>query len=468
MGAQGNAWHANSDLVIARARSALRRAPVTVMQGETVACDNLPRLGVCLGLMGLLSGLVIVGMTLGRPVGFGTAPVLGSESVDVQARVQLFGGCVPLLAGLLWGLAAPHSQVVVRLRPLVRAVIGLGFLSALLVWVVNWAAVMGHGADHFALVPALLDAVVALLYLVLLIAMPLGVNVPVASHLMMRGGAVWLLGYTIIRLASTSGRVFLDADRFMWFFDIPVVEMALLGCIIPSAIALVVGAMASIGDPRAIMRSLPTQMQIWNVAVFLWLLLRVWCLRYPGSYQKLLLALVGIVLLVVIGTVASDSSIFQRLIIPTRRPVHRPAGLPLAGVTLVFALLACLLLVATAMMAAGLNNIPPLQLFAALLMAALVGITVPMSASVMLSIGSDYPEEATPAVGYLTAVVVIAALGALGASVLWPLTILVERSLTEAILAGTALAAAGTALALPWAALAWFPWRGTDCEYAPW
>lgn len=464
MGTQGNAEAESVDRVINQARSSLGRAGARTMDDEYAACDNLSRAGVCLGMVSLLAGLVIAALTLGRSVGFGAAGVLGSEAVHIQARVQLFGGCLPILVGLIWALATPQDQVTVRLRPLVRAIIVLGFVSGASVMALNWAILMGRVADHLALLPALLDAITATLYLVLLVALPVGANVAVASHLMLRSGALWLLVYSLIRLTATSGRVFLDQDRFMWFFDMPSIEMAILGCVVPSAIALMLGAMSSIGDPRAIMRSLPMQLQFWHSTVFLWLGLRVWCLRYPGSYQKLVLALVGIALLVVISTVVSDTSIFQRILIPTRRSARRRDGLNLAGVALSFMVLSCLVLVATAMVAAGMNNIPPPELFAALLMAGLVGVPITATGSVLLSIAVDYPERVLPATGFFVQAILASAAGTLIASLLWPLTIIVERSLTTTILGATALTVLGTGLALLWIALAWCPWQGVYDE----
>jgi len=223
--------------------------------------------------------------------------------------------------------------------------------------------------------------------------------------------------------------------------------------------------MSSMGDPRAIMRSLPTQLQMWHASVFLWVALRVWCLRYPGSYQKLVLALVGIGILVVIGTMIADTSIFQRVLIPTRWGGERREGINLAAVSMTFMVLACLVLVATAMMAASMNTIPPPELFAALLVATFIGVLVTAVGSVLLSLSAEYPARLVPARGFLTQTVLTAALGALAASVLWPLTVVVERSLTPTILGSVAVATIGTGLVLTWILAAWRPWHE---EYEDW
>ncbi|HUS79629.1 MAG TPA: hypothetical protein VM283_00090 [Armatimonadota bacterium] len=403
-----------------------------------------------------MAGLVIAAMTLARPIGFGTAPALGSESVHIQASVQLLAGCLPITVGLLWMIAAPFDIVTSRLRPLAGLIIGLSFASGAAAMALNWAIVMEHVPNHFALVPAVTDAIVATLYAVFLAAMPLGASVAVASQMILRGSSIWLLGYALVRLMVTSGRVFLDADRFMWFFDTPLAEMALLGFVIPSCVGLVMGAMSAIGDPRTFMRHLPMQLQLWHSSVFLWLSLRVWCLRYPGSYQKLVLALVGIGILVVTTTIIADTSILQRIFIPTRWTSRRRGGLHFGGLALGFALVASVLVVATAMMAAGMNDIPPPQLFAALLMAILVGVLTPTIGCVTLAL-ADEDAWVVPARVMLATAIVVIAIGALVASLVWPLSIVVERSLRDPIVGAIALAGAGIALLLLWESLFYRP-----------
>ena len=431
------------------------------MDTHDAAYDNLPRTGLCLGLIGLIGGLIVAAMTIGRAIGFGAAPTLGSEAVHIQARVQIFAGCLPLMTALIWALAVPHDEVImIRLRPLVTATILVGFFSGALVLTLNWAIVMELAPDHLALTAALSDTVAATLYLVLLIAMPLGSSVAVASHLILRSGAIWLLGYSLISLATTSGRGFLDSPHFMWFFETPAIEMVILGYVIPSSVALIMGAMTSLGDPRAIMRNLPTQLQIWHSATFLWFVLRVWCLRYPGSYQKLVLALAGMTIVVVIGAIAGDTSIFQRVFIPTRWPTRDREGLNLGALSLSLALLSCLLLAATSLVAAAMNSIPPLEMFSALLATALTGVTITAVGSVLFSIYSDYPDTPAPPLGLFMHAVLVVALGTFIAGSLWPLTMVVERSLTPTILGALVLTIAGAVVALVWIGGIWDPWEG--------
>ena len=107
MAAQGNSISASPRYGV---------SPVDVLKGSArfprmtttqATYDNLPRLGFGLGFGGLLLGLLIAAAALGRSVGFGVAPVLGSEAAHLQGQVQLLAGCVPVLLALVWFMVLP-------------------------------------------------------------------------------------------------------------------------------------------------------------------------------------------------------------------------------------------------------------------------------------------------------------------------------------------------------------------------
>ena len=421
--------------------------------------DNLPRMGFALGFAGLLLGLVIAAAALGRPVGFGVAPVLGSEAAHVQAQVQLLAGCVPVFLALVWSMVSPVDEATARLRPLLIVTVLLAFITGALTMALNWAIEMGYVADHAALIPAALGVAVAILYVAFVAALPLASNIAVASQIVLRGGALWLVIYTLLHLSCVAGRVFLDSPRLMWFFDTAAVEMVVLGFVVPSVLGLIAGALASVSDPRVLMRTLPLKLQTWHATVVLWTALRVWCIRFPGSYQKLVLALAGLTALVLLATIIADTGVMQRLLVPMMRVRRKQDGLIFAGLALGFLGFATLIVVATAMMAAGLNGIPPTQLLSALLMVTIVGSLVATTAAVLLAGGSKYEDYRAPARALVTVGGMAVAVGVLGSALMWAMTVVVERSLSVWILGCVELTIAGVALTLIWTALLYAPPR---------
>ncbi len=419
--------------------------------------DNLPRMGFAVGFGGLLLGLVIAAAALGRSIGFGVTPVLGSEAPHIQAQVQLLAGCVPVLLALVWSMVSPVDESTARLRPLLIAIIALAFITGVLTMVINWAIEMGFVADHVGLIPAALGVAVAILYTAFVAALPLASNIAVASQIVLRGGAMWLVIYTLLRLSCAAGRVFLDSPSVMWFFDTAAVEMVVLGFVVPSVLGLIAGALASVSDPRTLMRTLPLKLQTWHATVVLWTALRVWCIRFPGSYQKLILALAGLTALVLLATIIADTGVVQRLLVPMMRGGRKQDGLGFAGLGLGFLGFATLIVVATAMMAAGFNGIPPTQLLSALLMVTMVGAVVATTAAVLVAAGSGYDDYTVPVRGLLTAGGIAVAVGVLGSALMWSMTVVVERSLSGPLLGCVELALVGVALMLVWAAFIYTP-----------
>ncbi len=457
MAAQGNR-------TITRIRCGV--SPVDVLRGSVLfprmtttheTYDNLPRMGFALGFCGLLLGLVVAAAALGRSIGFGVAPVFGSEAAHIQGQVQLFAGCVPVLLALVWSMVSPVDEATARLRPLLIVVVSLAFATGVLTMVLNWAIEMGYVADHAALFSAVLGVAVAILYIAFVTALPMASNIAVASQIVLRGGAIWLVIYAFLHLTCVAGRVFLDSPNVMWFFDTASVEMVVLGFVVPSALGLIAGALASVSDPRTLMRTLPLKLQTWHATVVLWTALRVWCIRFPGSYQKLVLALAGLTALVLLTTIIADTGVMQRLLVPQMRVGRRHDGLGFAGLALGFLGFATLILMATATMAAGFNGIPPTQLLSALLMLTMVGALVSTIAAVLLAAGSDYEDYTAPGRALLTVCGGVVAVGVVGSALMWAMTVVVERSLTSSLLGCVDLTIAGVALMLIWTSFIYTP-----------
>ena len=362
------------------------------MAGEHQAVDNRSRLGFGLGVAALIGGLAIGATPLARRSGLGISPAIAADALHLQARVELIGGCLLLALALLWAMGRPRSAD--RLRSLVTATMLTGLASAALAVCLNWAIVVGRVADHMALIPAILDLVAAGLYAVTIVQVVSRAEGPLAMAMLLHSGAAWLLAYAGSQFTYTAGRVFLDNDKLLWFFDTPTMEMALLGFLVPTGLGLALGQAALAARSRALLRSLPLTLQATNLCILLWVVLRIWCSRYPGGYQQLVLALVGLGLFACVMKIVSDSA-------PASgwwRAGGKGTVIPLGRddcpqfLAMLFLGIAAALLAVGAIIAAGLGSAPPRELFAAVVLALTVGFFATLTSGLL---GMSYVGQAS-------------------------------------------------------------------------
>jgi hypothetical protein len=244
-------------------------------------------------------------------------------------------------------------------------------------------------------------------------------------------------------VAAGLGRVFLDNDKLLWFFDTPTMEMALLGFLVPTGLGLALGQAPLAARSRALLRSLPATLQATNLCILLWVVLRIWCRRYPGGYQQLVLALVGLGLFTCVMKIVSDSAPLSGWWRAGRKGTLIPPGREECprSLALVFLGIAAALLAVGAIIAAGLGSAPPRELFAAVVLALTVGFFAPLTSGLLGMSWARYAErvglEAQPTrsgrAGSPTyAVVACWCVGAgVGLSMaLWLMSTVVERSLS--------------------------------------
>lgn len=395
--------------------------------------DNLSRVGFCLALLALMGGLAIGAVPVARVAGLGVSPVIAANPFHLQARIQLMGGCVVLALAILWASSDRQESR----RPELQALFGAAMItclgSAALAALLNWAIVTGRVADHMGLIPAGLDMAAAALYAVVVAGLLSSARGPMGMEMLLYSGTAWLLVYAAGQLTWTAGRVFLDTGSLLWFCDVPAMEMVLLGFLVPTGFGLALGVMPPAAHDRRLLRSLPPTLQATNLCILLWFALRAWSLRYPGSYQQLVLALVGLVLLGCVMKIVLDS----RLLDPWRRLGSGAPGVdivrPHVPLALILLVIAGTLFAVTAVVVAGLSSAPP-QVFVALVLALTVGFFTTLTSGLL---GMLYARSPMPPSSHRMLVGTgwwIPGAAALSV-VLWLMSTVVERSLRPFTLA---------------------------------
>ena len=420
------------------------------MQSNEQDLGNVCRTGFCLGLVAFLGGLLIGAVQLARPEGFGTFPSIAADALHLQARVQLFGGCLVLALANLWGITRPRGAGNDGLRRLLVATILISSVSAGLAVLLNWAIVTGHVADHLGLLPAVLDLLAALLYALTAASLLSSAESSLAVDALVHGGAVWLVLYAAAQLTWTAGRVFLDNDRLLWFVDAPAMEAGLLGFLAPTGFGLLLKGLPDVAHNRGMLRTVPQVFQAAHLCLALWLWLRIWCLRYPGSYQRLVFALTGLGILVCILKIVTDSGLLKSL----RRapPVSRGKG-AVVGVlpaSLAFLVVSAMLFASAAIYAAGASSAPPRPLFGGLTLALTLGFFAILAFGLLTA---AHAAPAEPPAGYrlVMAACWFLAGGTALSILLRAMATVVERSLNAYTVGADGIAVVGLVMLALWA-----------------
>ncbi len=395
---------------------------------------------------GLLVGFTViaVGLALGitghvRAGGLAVAPALARDPVALMAQVQVFAGCTALMSTLMWAALANSGPAFRRLRPLVSTIIVLCVLSPVIRILANWAIVTERIPDHFALLPALADTAIAVLFTAIIFPLSGKTEVGLSGRLMLRSSCWWLIGAAGSQLACVAARVFLDLPAALWFFERPYIEAALLGFVLLSGLGLMLATLPMVALNRNLIQSLLRSHQTLNMLVFAWAMLQAWSLRYPGSYQSLALALTGFGIIACVAMIAANSGLmagWQSLPIDHGEETVRRSEVALTSTAIGFMLLAGTLFAITAFVGAATRTTP-----VAALAAAVLSLSVGMVSVVTVAVARRRCGRLPRAV---MAAVFAIVFGVAAAVLLWLLSLVVERSLDAMI--GTVEAAAGLGL----------------------
>lgn len=399
----------------------------------------ITRLGVVTG-----TGILIIGLGLGivdqaRPAGLGVIPSLARNPLHLQASIQIFCGAVALMLALLWHLTDTDRAWFRRLRPVVVLTLVMCALSAALTIGANWLIMTGQIAHYHALIPSLSILVTAILYLLAVRPLSGSTEVNLGARLALRGSYLWLLVTATLQFFWVAGRVFGD-PQMLWFLERPTLEVALLGFVMMGSLGLLLTGLPSISHSRDLIRTMVRTYQATNALVFGWGAMQAWVIRFPGSYQGLVLSLVGLGLLFCCLRLADSSKLL----------VRNPAGGSgsglrwedlLASLAIVLKVVATTLLAVTAVVAAGRGETPLPALFAALLVCVGTGVMALSVASVVVAIR----ERIDFLMGGGT---VLLSIGVLSAIALWAMVSLVERPLQSYLAGSGTVMAAGLCLIL--------------------
>lgn len=402
--------------------------------------DGVARLGVVIGSGILIAGLGIEIVNQARPEGFGVIPTLARTPLHLQASVQIFCGAVALILGILWHLADTERAWFHRLRPLVVGTLVLCAVSAALTLATNWLIMTGRAEHYYALLPPLSMLVTAVLYLLTVRPLSGSTEVNLGARLVLRSSYVWLLATAALQFTWVAARVF-ERPQLLWFLERPTLEMALLGFVMLGSLGLLLTGLPTVSYSRDLIRTMVKTHQLANGLVFGWGAMQAWVIRFPGSYQGLVLSLAGLGLLFCFLRVADTSRLLSR------SPAGGGGGSRwrwddlLASVSIALMVVATTLLATTAIVATGGGQAPLPALFAAVLICAGTGVVALSGASVIVAIRGR--------IGFLMGSgTVLLSVGTFAATVLWSMVSLVERPIGAYLVGTGSLMAAGLFLML--------------------
>lgn len=385
---------------------------------------------------------IAVGLILGltghvRESGLAVQPALARNPLHLMAQIQVFAGCAALLVTTLWATLRNGHSGRARLRPLIVALIGLCGLSVLLRVIGNWAIVTGRVTDHAAVLPALIDVVVGVLFVLAAYPLSARTDVGLSSRLMIRSSSWWLGGSAGFELLCTGGRSVANHPSFMWFFERAYIEAALLGFVMMGGMGVMLATLPAMSLNRDLNQVLLRSHQPLNALIIGWGLLQAWSLRYPGSYQSLVLVVVGVGIAGLMFLIAFKSGVMSRwqkaLALPAED--NRRAEVVLVTGAILYMLLAGVLFVVTAFVEVATRTAPEEALAGAVLALA-VGMVV---AVVVAGARRDCKRASSLIMAAVGAVV----MGVIIASLLWTLNLVVDRSLDGTIGCAEGLAVLG-------------------------
>lgn len=377
-----------------------------------------------------------------RPSGLGVASALASDPLHLRAGVILFYGSVALLLSVLWARLSSDAAAIIRLRDHVTRALILCAVGPLLVLAANWAIVTGVTSDHLALLPAAAPLAIAVLYTVVVHPLSGITGAGLAARLVLRSSYVWLLASAALQFAWVAARVFGDRPDFLWYLERPTVEIALLGFGITAALGVLLTNLNVVYHSRNMAQTLMRTYQAANGLIVLWGLSLMWSIRFPGGYQGLASAVIGIMLMILLAVVVRSSGLLARRNLPWLGSAGDRDGAWASGLASMVMLLVCVtggLVAVSGVVVAALGDQPPRGLLGAQVVAVGLGIVPLAVAAAVAAMLKRF--SIAPAAGSM-----LVAAGALAGLVLWSVGGLVEHSIAAVTLGAEMVIAVGLLL----------------------
>ncbi|MGI5816605.1 MAG: hypothetical protein ACOX9R_00760 [Armatimonadota bacterium] len=352
-----------------------------------------------------------------RVAGLGVAPALASEALHLRSAVILFYGCVALLLSVLWSRLARDAPVIAQLRGHVDRTLILCAIGPPLVLAANYAIVRGLISDVVALLPAALALAVAGLYSAVAHRLSGITGVGIAARLVLRSSYAWLSVAALAQFAWVAARVFGSHADLLWYLERPALEVAAIGFGLTAALGVLLTNLNTVYHSRNITQTLMRTCQAANGLIALWGLSLMWSMRFPGGYQGLASAVIGISLLFVLARVAASSGLLQRFRLPRqsdRGGGDGPLAGTLAAAVMLLVAITGVLVGMSAVLLAATGEQPAAEMLAAEIVAIGLGM-------VPLSLGAAVSARARGVVAGLSAGSLLIGVGTLLGLILWPL-----------------------------------------------
>lgn len=273
--------------------------------------SRILHLGVAVGVGGLLTGVALGAAANARASGLGVAPSLASNPLHLRSAAILLYGCVALLIAILWPRLRRDTPVFDRLQDHVRTMLILCAAGPVLLLVANYAIVTDLLPGAIALLPGLVSVALAALYALVVHRLSGTTGVGLGARLMLRTSYVWLLVAAAMQLLWIVTRVSADAPDLLWFTERPSLEVAIIGFGITASLGVLLTNLNSIYHSRDMTQTLVRSNQGVNGLTVLWGLSLMWALRFPGGYQGLVSAVIGVALLIQLAIIASSSGLLE-------------------------------------------------------------------------------------------------------------------------------------------------------------
>ena len=258
-----------------------------------------------------------------RSSGLGVADALAGDSLHLRASILIFCGGAALVLAMLWARLGCDTPSIARLRVHVRQTLVLCAVTALLFLVTNYAIVMYAFPAALALLPAVGALAIAIRYTVIVHPLSGITGVGLGARLVLRSSCVWLIVAAALQLTWVAVRALGGAPNALWFAERVTIELGLIGFGIPAALGVLQTNLNVVYHSRNMHQALMRWHYVTNGLLVLWGLTEMWAMRFPGSYQSLLAAVLGVGLLIFLSLIASSSGLLER-----RRPSggRRPSG----------------------------------------------------------------------------------------------------------------------------------------------
>jgi hypothetical protein len=349
-----------------------------VVDDETGNGSRVLQAGVSVGAGGLIVAIILGIAANWRGAGLGVAPALVSESLHLRALCVLFFASVALLTPVLWNRLAANVPSLAPLHGRLKQMLVLCAVGPVLVVGANYAIASGIAPDYIALLPAFAAFAVAVLYSGITYPLSGITGVGLGTRQMLRTSCIWLLIAAGLHVSWTTARIVGDQTNLLWMIERPALEVGMIGFGITASFAVLLSNLSAIYHSRNMTQALVRSHQFLNGLIALWGLTLMWAIRFPGGYQGLASAVIGVGLMIVLIIIAESSGLLRRR---GRRDDRWGDGVwagRLASLSMLLVVISGVVIAVTGVILAGLAQRPPPELLGALLAAVGLGI-VPLS-----------------------------------------------------------------------------------------